>query len=178
MDKNGFVMAAGFPFATDIALRIGDVAEWGLQAEEQEHRNPTATYRNLRQNGASEEEATFISNGQGVELNMLTGPQFIEFVETKLEANGVEKVVPDAQTLSDAWRRAALAARVNETIRAMQKTEHEGPSVPNDLEQQIRDKLAEDPEQAWDDVVYELVGGVVDEEADDEDDESEDEELW
>jgi hypothetical protein len=175
MDKNGFVMAAGFPFATDLGLRMNDVEEWGLQAEEQEHPNQTATYRNLRKNGATDEEATFISNGQRVELNMLTGPDFIEFVEKKLETNGVAKVVPDAGTLKAAWRRAALAARINNTIHEMQEESEkaDGPAIPDDLEQQIRQRLEEEPRDAWDDVVYILAGGAVD----DEDDRDEDEDI-
>jgi hypothetical protein len=176
MDKNGFVMAAGFPFATDIGLRMEDVDEWNLPAEEQEHRNPTSTYENLRRNGATDEEATFIANGQRVELNMLTGPQFIEFVEKKFEANGVEKVVPDADALGKAWRRATLAARVNETISRMQvEAEGDEISVPDDLAEQIHSGLASDPRQAWDDVVYVLAGGELSDLDDDEDEKDLDE---
>jgi hypothetical protein len=154
-------------------LRMDDVREWGLEAEEQEHRNPTKTYANLRKNGATDEEATFVADGQRVELNMLTGPEFVEFVEKKLEANSVRKIVPDAAVLDDAWRRATLAARINRAIREMEADDSEGPRPPDDLAQQIRDGLAENPRDAWDDVVYLLAGGAVDDN-EDHDDEADD----
>jgi hypothetical protein len=174
LDKNGFVMAAGFPFATDLGLRLDDVEEWGLEAEAQEHRNETATYENLRKNGATKEEATFIANGQRVELNMLTGPQFVEYVETKLAGRGVTKIVPDRETLRDAWRRAQLVARINNTIRDLEAADGGGPAMPDDLEEHVRDELASDSRQAWDDIVYQRAGGAVDDEDRDEDDEDDD----
>jgi hypothetical protein len=50
MDKNGFVMAAGFPFATDIGIRMEDVEDWNLAPEDQHHRNPDKTRWNLLHN--------------------------------------------------------------------------------------------------------------------------------
>jgi hypothetical protein len=111
-------MAAGFPFATDIGIRLEDVEEWGLEPEEQLHRNPEATYDNLISNGATDEEAEFVSEGQRVELNMFTSEQLIEFIKQKLDEHGVGKVVPDEETLAAAWRRAHLAIAVNELIKS------------------------------------------------------------
>ncbi len=156
MDKNGFVMAGGFPFATDIGLGMADVEEWNLRPEDQSHRNKRATYANLLKNGATEEEAEFISEGQRVELNMLTGPQFIEFVERKLEEHGVEKVVPDADTLAVAWRRAQLAARINKLIDKL-GADSAAVEPPADIEAQLRAKLEEDDSRSWDDALQEIV---------------------
>ena len=63
LDKNGFLMAGGFPFATDIGIRMPDVEAWDLTPEGQYHRNQERAYENLLRNGATPEEAEFISQG-------------------------------------------------------------------------------------------------------------------
>ena len=163
-DKNGFVMAAGFPFATDLGLRMEDIEKWGLDSEPQTHSNEEKTYDNLIQNGATPDEAAFISEGQRVELNMFTSADFITFVEEKLEEHGVKKVVPDAETLEIAWRRAHQVVRINRVIERTWNGEgdvtgldDEIPRAPDDLTEQIRKGFAESPELAWDDVVAALV---------------------
>jgi hypothetical protein len=164
LDKNGFVMAAGFPFATDIGLRLTDVDDWGLTPERQHHLNPSKTRDNLLRNGATEAEAEFISAGQRVELNMLTGRQFIDFVEQKLDQHGVKKLIPDDNVLGIAWRRAHAILRVNELIRTLtdftqsdqspDSHRHDPvPPVPDDLAERIRAELQRDPTRCWDDVV-------------------------
>ena len=61
MDKNGFVMAAGFPGAVDIGLRMGDVEDWDLASEEQLHRNQAKAHENLLDTGRrSTRPSTFI----------------------------------------------------------------------------------------------------------------------
>ncbi len=154
-DKNGFVMAAGFPFATDIGLRLADIEACGLASEEQTHSNVWATQQNLRQNGATSAEADYIAHGQRIELNELTGLRFIEFVEAKLAANGVKKIIPNADTLATAWRRARLVHQINDLIEAM-GAENAAEPIPEDLAEQVAAGLALDPEQSWDDVISDL----------------------
>jgi hypothetical protein len=158
LDKNGFVMAAGFPFATDIGIHLDDVDEWKLAPEEQDHRNEGRAYETLVRNGASEEEAEFIAAGQRVELNMFTSPDFLAFVEQKLEEHGVEKVIPDLATLEAAWGRAQAVLKVNEFIASVSNGRADIPRIPDDLEQRIRTSLADDPTQSWDEALWTLVG--------------------
>jgi hypothetical protein len=165
LDKNGFVMASGFPFATDLGIRIADVDEWDLAPEEQRHKNRRATHTNLVENGATDEEAEFIADGQRVELNMLTGLQFIKYVEQKLDEHGVKKVVPDADTLQAAWQRAHLARRINQLIENVQN-DAAIPPIPDDLVDQIRARLDEDPQQPWDVALW----ATIEEDEDEEDD--------
>ncbi len=184
LDKNGFVMAGGFPSATDLGIRLPDVDEWDLRPEDQHHPNADATYANLIHNGATPEEAEFISGGQRVELNMFTGPDFISYVEQKLDEHGVEKVVPDDETLGAAWRRAHIAITVNrfiDTVSQRPDGEHAAevgetdesptstadiPAMPDDLADQIRDRFDDDPTLSWDDAINDIVT-----DPDDEDDE-------
>lgn len=153
-DKNGFVMAAGFPFATDLGIRLEDIDAWDLEPERQEHKNVQKTYRNLRDNGATKEEAEFIANGQRVELNMFTGDRFIEYVEAKLHENEVAKVIPDGETLEAAWRRTRIAAKANKLIERFEREDAEPP--PDDLAEQIEAKQDEDDSLAWDEALVEI----------------------
>jgi hypothetical protein len=168
MDKNGFVMAAGFRDATDIGIRMADVEEWGLAPEDQQHQNPRKTRLNLLRNGASAVEADFIASGQRVELNMFTGEQFIEFVSMKLDAHEVRKVIPADDVLTEAWKRAHVAGRVNELISMTWGDIPEGAtpdaailtkevaSMPVDMAEQVRQAFERDPFQSWDEALWEI----------------------
>lgn len=165
LDKNGFVMAAGFPFATDLGVRLHDVERWGLAPEPQSHSNKDGTRRNLIRNGATREEADFIAAGQRVELNMLSSPDFIRFVEEKLDQHGVEKVVPDDETLRAAWERAHLALRVNALIESTWGDDNPAPHLPSGgdfpplpvaLADRIREAFDDDESQSWDEALWDI----------------------
>jgi hypothetical protein len=164
MDKNGFVMAAGFPFATDLGIHMEDVEEWGLAPESQYHQNPGQTERTLIRNGASPDEAEFIANGQRVELNMFTSDQLVEYVEGKLQEHDVEKVIPDQETLEQGWERAYMARRINDLIDHIY--EHgtgeleveEMRPMPDNMADRIRGQFDEDDTQSWDEALWVIVG--------------------
>jgi hypothetical protein len=161
MDKNGFVMAGGFPFATDIGLRMEDVDKWDLEPEPQLHQNWHKTYKNLLRNGASDAEAKFIADGQRVELNMLTGPDFIEFVEGELIDHGVKKVIPNNETLKLAWERTHKTIRINKVIEspdepALAALGEPIPPMPDDLAEQILDAFEDAHRQSWDEALYDI----------------------
>ena len=168
MDKNGFVMAAGFPDAIDLGLRMADVEEWELEPRTRTTGRPGRwkIIANLLKRRHAE-EADFIADGQRVELNMLSSPDFVQFVTRKLEAHGVRKVVPDEETLAAAWKRTHLTRRVNRLIEsawpghepAQIALHAEIPPVPDDLEDQIREKWADGNDTlAWDPALASIVG--------------------
>ena len=163
LDKNGFVMRAGFPFATDLGIRLDDVTEWELSPERQAHKNPAKTAENLRANGATQSEIDYIAfKGQRVELNMLTGRQFIEFVERKMQQHGVRKVVPDRETLQAAWNRAIRVSRINVLIRGDEPTTDLNaplPPAPDDLADHIRKAFEQDDAQSWDEALWDIAEG-------------------
>jgi hypothetical protein len=171
LDKNGFVMAAGFRgVATDIGIRLEDVDKWGLEPEDQYHQNPSRTAGNLRANGASDEEAELVANGQRVELNMFTSDQLVEYVEGKLQEHGVEKVIPDVGVLEQAWERAYMAQRINVLIdhvyegRAGDVPVEAMRPMPENITQRIRDRLEGNPEESWDEALWVVAGGDLDDE--------------
>src|SRR5207245_11304797 len=82
----------------------------------------------LSEYGATEDEANFLAGerathqkegkeivvweGERIELNAMTSDQFVDWLQRKLEENGVTKVVPDEATLAPAWQRADRISRI------------------------------------------------------------------
>ena len=81
---------------------------------------------NLRKNGASDAEIAFLfqdwTNTRStcrVELNAMTSPQFVAFVERKLKKHGVKKIVPDVETLNEAYAAFERGRRLEEATEAV-----------------------------------------------------------
>src|SRR5262249_47065112 len=104
------------PRVIDLGLRLEDVQSLGLEqlAEEVEYDSQKDPRENLAESGATDEEQEFLVSdggpgqwvGQRVELNALASDELVTWLEEKLQAHGVGKVVPDAPMLTDAYRRA------------------------------------------------------------------------
>ena len=157
-DKNGFVLPGTFPGAIDLGLRIDDIDEYDLEAEEQKHENPTKDRLNLLKNGATEDEADFIAfGGQRVELNMFTARDLVNYVAGKLDEHGVEKVIPDDATLAQAWARAHDVRRVNGAIDSLYSGPRitlkgfyaDVPPMPDQLRARIKNEFTKDRTQTW-----------------------------
>jgi hypothetical protein len=140
----------------DLGLRLTDVQELGLESEPISFGNvsPSKIRERLKTNGATADEIAFLLEGQRVELNAMTSDQFVAFVERKLTEAGIAKIVPPKDQLGEAYRVFARSERirtiVEEAIAADAGAEI---AVPDDLEAQVRDFLAENPEVPWDDGV-------------------------
>ena len=141
----------------DLGLTLADIRHYRLRAEKQRLTQNVGT---LRRNGATADDIAFLQRNQRVELNMLTSDQFVEFIETKLAALGIGKVVPDADLLASAYRRAYQVGFLNQALEAAADTarrQAEAVDVPDDLDEQVRDYLEEHPEEPWDSAVASLV---------------------
>ncbi|MCX6624737.1 MAG: hypothetical protein NTY38_27475, partial [Acidobacteria bacterium] len=177
-DKSGFSIAGTltrdtrrYEFTTkvsviDLGLRLPDVEQWHLQSEAVQYDgDPTV---NLRENAATAEEISFLCkrsprygegarfHGQRVELNAFTSDQFVEWLDSKLVEHGVEKVIPDEETLQQAYRRAAAIRRYQKIIDAAGKEVSayaKDLTVPEALRAKLAGKLAEDPDLAWDEAL-------------------------
>jgi hypothetical protein len=148
------------PKVIDLGLRLTDVQRLGLQSEEQLHKqqkDPTEKFFDWGDDEVTEEEAEFLRGrqlwnghwiGQRVELNALTSRQFIDWLEEKLRAAGVKKVVPQPAVLGEAWRRALWLAQVRERI-AEVSTEP-CMALPKNLESDLRRRLKQFPFLSWD----------------------------
>ena len=86
-----------------------------------------------------------------MELNAFASDELIGWIERKLDENGVGKILPDDNTLADAYRRMRRKARMQEiidqTIAAMDDT-----AVPVPESLRLRLTAAQDaaPHQSWD----------------------------
>jgi DNA topoisomerase VI subunit B len=158
------------PKVIDLGLRLADVRAMHLESEPVDYASHVDPRINLRACGATEEECNFLVRrsplggwtGQRVELNAMTSDQFVAWLEGKLEEVGVAKVLPDRDTLAHAYRRTVRRQQVQEAIdaavvrvKAMDDTEI---VVPDDLEEEIREKL-DGSAKSWDAVLWGLVAG-------------------
>ena len=161
---------ANEPKVIDLGLRLEHAQAMGLESEEFAWKRQQQDPRdNLIGCGATEEELEFLVQGRKggkwygrrVELNAMTAPQFVEFVHGQLEAHGVEKVVPDEQTLERAYqhvkKRNALMQKVEELL-LQAETESEVFTTPDDLADQVRD-LINGTADCWVDAIKEIAEG-------------------
>jgi len=152
---------ASRPNVVDLGIRLSDVESEGLDAEPviYEGNDPS---RNLRANGATKEEATFLLDGGGqrVELNAFASDHFVKWLKRKLEAHEVKKVIPDEDTLTAAYRRACYVHQLNATISKADKAARakaDRAPVPKALRKEVERVLAEDSALSWDAALTEIV---------------------
>jgi hypothetical protein len=99
--------------------------------------------RNLRENGASTADIAFMfrdfdetRSTRRVELNAMTSPQFVEFVERKLRENGIEKIIPDEDLLAEVYRGMGRGRRLAEAVGKLDQIT--AGETPADLDQLVR----------------------------------------
>ena len=167
-DKSGFSIAGTlrrntrrYTFSNDIevidvGLRIEDID--GLETEDVYLKSTWAAKENLRENGATEEEIEFLLHHR-VELNAFASDELVAWIEKKLKEHGVNKVVPDEDTLIDAFRRArrqaVVQARIDEVLEELGDDDPEDED-PIGLRAKVEQCLQEDPARSWDAVVKEI----------------------
>jgi Protein of unknown function C-terminus (DUF2399) len=153
---------------TDLGLRLGDVEEYALESEpwrEKISRDKAAS--TLRRHGATGEEISYLIEGSDhaetwgsrVELNAFTSEQFISWLEDKLTAHGIGKVVPDAGILAVQYRRALACHSVNKKISEMSeqiRADADSAAVPAGLASRVRELLEGHPSMTWDEAVAKI----------------------
>jgi hypothetical protein len=176
-DKSGFSIAGTLQRDTrryefqnsittiDLGLNLADILAMELESEYQHHPKSSRLVleTNLRENGASAEEIEFmfrdfdqLRSTQRVELNAMTSPQFIAFLERKLHEHGVQKIVPDQALLAEAYAELARGRRLAEAIENLDEIEIDT-NVPKNLQDQVRKYLKCHPQARWDAAVGAIV---------------------
>jgi hypothetical protein len=96
--------------------------------------------------------------GERAELNAMTSRQLLDWLEAKLVAHGVQKLVPDTKVLAEAYHRAHHIATVqraiDEAVGALDQDE--AIEVPTDLSEQIKKRLT-DTDMAWDKALWQII---------------------
>src|SRR5262249_13167643 len=85
----------------DLGLRLEDVEHYGLTGEE----CPFAGYF-ARDTITTKKEREYLQSGRRVELNELTAPQFVEWLERKLDEHLPGRLITAGGGLEEAYRRA------------------------------------------------------------------------
>lgn len=166
-DKSGFSIVATLRRGTrgslgggeivDLGFRLDDIG--GLEREDVSYRsNPEW---NLRENGATEAEIKILGGdggeGERVELNAMTADQFILWLERKLQEHGIKKLVPNADTLTAAYRRAAFLQKLeDEQQKIRMEITDEFIEVPDDLATTVHKELKDQPGLSWDEVIWRI----------------------
>ncbi len=150
----------------DLGLNLEDVRAMTLESEYQHHPkgDKAALMANLRENGASDEEIAFmfrdfdrLRSTRRVELNAMTSPQFIAFVERKLRANGVAKIVPDQELLAEMYVGFEKGRRLQKAVEEALDDIDDDFNAPRDLQQRVRKYLKEHPQERWDKAISAIV---------------------
>jgi len=185
-DKAGFTIARtlgedteGYTFGSDI-----NIVDLGFRLEDIDglEREPVI-YENCKKNpkesiirsGATPEEADILVKGgrpgrwkgERVELNAMPSGQLVDLITSKLDAHGVEKPVPDNDTLVAVYTKIQAANAKSEALDnimarympEIQKelSKYDAPDivVPDDLPGMIRDMISGTGE-TWKDALYEI----------------------
>jgi DNA topoisomerase VI subunit B len=158
----------------DLGLRLADAKEWGLESERvcygaKRYGEAKDPRRRLEIVGATAEEAKFLCSeltgagwcGQRIELNAFTSDKLVEWIESKLTAAGVKKIVPERETLETAYRRALQGALIRERLTAIVKETRDQArkaKVPRHLDRLVSDAFKADLAQSWADAVATAAG--------------------
>ena len=145
---------------TDLGLRLADVERYNLAAEAYDFKGRFAA-----DSITTPEEREFLQSGQRVELNAFTSPQFIEWLETKLTEQKLDKrLIPSDKVLEAAFHRARITAQVNREIEstlghAVKAAEAAKP--PRALRRQVQRVMREES-VGWDTAIYRLASCAED----------------
>jgi hypothetical protein len=145
-----------------LGLRLADLEEMDLESE-RVHFRKRPKRSTLKANGAADREIDFLLSGRRVELNAMTMPQLLAWIERKLTANGVEKIVPNDDTLAAAYRQMAaetqLQARVAKIGKKLER-EWRDAGAPRELRERVQAVLREHPSWPWDAALRRVVEGA------------------
>jgi hypothetical protein len=137
---------------TDLGLRLTDVQKYNLPSESFSFKGSFP-----HDSIATKEEREFLQSNRRVELNAFTSPQFIEWIEEKLQAHGLSKrLIPNDDVLEAAYRRAVALAKVNKALEAAKEEAvelAETIGIPKTLRLKLQLAMKDSP-QAWDKALY------------------------
>jgi hypothetical protein len=146
----------------DLGLRLADVREMALQSEPVPNEHPLQWRKRaatLRRHGATPDEIEVLRTRR-VELNAMASRQLVDFIEGKLTADGVAKLIPDDATLEEQARRIfkhQLTQRALAKIADELAKQAETADLPENLREQIAQVFKIYPGMPWDHAVAQVL---------------------
>jgi hypothetical protein len=135
------------PQVIDIGLNLEDIDD--LDPEDFDSK---ISDERLEQAGVDQATIDFL-DGQRVELNAMTSRQMVDFVERKLKQHGIGKIIPDDDTLAEAYEMFVKSDRLSEAFEKMQdelEDDDEDPiEAPKNLAAQVKKLLKQHPDITW-----------------------------
>ncbi len=177
-DKSGFAIAGTLQRDTrryefqnnimvvDLGLSLEDVKTMRLESEYQHHPkgDKIAMMNNLRENGARDDEIAFmfqdfdrLRSTRRVELNAMTSPQFIAFLERKFQENGIAKIVPDQDLLAEVYTGFERGRRLEEAVENLDEINMKDFRPPRDLQRRVKKLLKQQPILRWDAALTQII---------------------
>jgi hypothetical protein len=185
LDKSGFVISGTLQRDTrryefqneittiDLGLSLTDVEAMNLPFEHQfvPKGKKIAMMDNLRKNGATEAEIAFMfadfdatrRSLRRVELNAMSSPQFVDFIERKLRENNITKIIPDQDLLAESYRLFKRGQCIEKIVeKELKNLDGDDANVPDNLEQCVSEMLAKNPALRWTEAMQRIVKSYTD----------------
>ena len=153
----------------DLGLRMADIED--LPSEPVYYNQAANPRAYLKYDcGATQEEAEFLVSvghyrgyqGRRVEINAMTSELLIAWLERKFAEHEVTKLVPDAETILEAYKRAVFLNRIQAKIEEIaDEIEADEPDVPDGLHKRVTEILASRPTASWDRVVWDIANDYI-----------------
>lgn len=138
----------------DIGLHLTDIEEMDLQSEPVTNKNWEADAARMAARGATTTELAFL-RAKRVELNAMTAPQFVDWLERKLVENSVAKVVPAEEIMLRHARRIIQRREAEKFLATM--PEMPPPALPSDLKDRVQKMLKVNPALPWDEAIARVI---------------------
>jgi hypothetical protein len=139
----------------DLGLRLDDIEGLEREPAARTKMRSHLLREQLADNGASAAEIDILLN-ERIELNAMTSGNLVAMIERKLQAYGLEKVVPDDKLLAETYRAFDRSQRLREGFTEMQQqfdNEAVAVDIPDDLEERVRAVLGDHADLRWDDAI-------------------------
>jgi hypothetical protein len=139
----------------DLGLRIDDARGLGSEPAAASKIDRKVLRKQLAENGATDGEIALLVNNR-VELNAMPSDALVAMIERKLADYGLEKVVPDDDTLEEAYRAFHRSRGLRKAFAAVEKdydAKAKNVVVPKDLQSTVRVILNKYRDLRWDDAV-------------------------
>jgi len=153
------------PDVRRLGLTLDQADSMNLQSERQEVQGDHARIlEGLRNHGASEGELKFIASGQRVELNAMPSDQFVEWIESSLRSNDVQKVIPPAATVEQQARHILGLRHLKRSVADLEREARihaANVALPSDLDSRMRSAFENDPSLPWEDALRRALDGVA-----------------